>query len=239
MPARLNRQPTHITSGPAQEPSNPTNSDTQPANATPDPAINRPGGKGTKAGKARTAFTEQEKKDRHKRNEVIRRNRIASAKEKMKTWVPAEFKIQCNKTDNWTEYLTAAVDWLVKLKAGNDELENTYNALLEAHNLISERYLEAETQLQEQQQQQHQQQLQLPTPPTNSPPHPQPALEADELFNIDGGDWTDPTTQARFESLQQATPPPQLNQGSERVVVSVAEAYHLHQHWLNNLNHTA
>lgn len=145
----------------------------------------------TKGGKAKTAFTEQEKLDRHKRAEKVRRNMIASAKKKVMAWVPEEFKLNCHKTNNLTESLEAANNWLGATKADNDELENTYKALLEAHGLIDEGYLMAQTQLQEQQQQ-YQQQLQLPTPPSKSPPRSQPAVEAN--------------------SVQEATPPTQPNQ---------------------------
>ena len=189
----------------------------------------------TGSGKAKTALTEEQKKDRHKRNEEVRRNRIASALKKVKGWVPAEYKLRCNKTDKNTEYLTAAVDWLGSLRAGNDELENTYNALLEAHGLISEGYLAAETQLQEQQQ--HQQQLQLLTPPSDSPPHQQPAFEADQLFNLDDVDWNDPSQQMLFESLQEATLPPQPNQDLE-VYVTEADANRMYDKYWNARNRT-
>ena len=189
----------------------------------------------TNSEKATTALTREQKLDRHKRNEAIRRNQIASAWKKVMGWVPAEFKLVCNKSDAKTQSLEAAVDWLGALKAGNDELENTYKALLEAHGLISEGYLMAQTQLQEQQQQ-YQQQFQLPTPPSNSPPHPQPAFEADQLFNLDVN-WDDPSQQMLFESLQELTPPPQLNQEHE-VNVSEADANRMYDEYWNARNRT-
>ena len=208
--------------------------------------MNRPRGKATNAtkavkatkaakdtttGKATTALTKEQRNDRHKRAEAIRRNEIGSGWGKVMGWVPAEYKIPCNKTDAKKESLEAAANWLQDLKAGNDELENTYNALLEAHGLISEGYLTAQTL--EQEQQQHQQ---LPTPPSQSPPHPQPAFEAYPLFNP-ALPWDDPFQQTIFPPLQEATPPPQLNQGYE-FYVSPADAERMFDEYMNARNRT-
>ena len=85
-------------------------------------------------------MTVEQRKDRHKRAEAVRRNKIVSEWGKVMGWVPAEYMKPGKKAFAKKQSLEAAADWLKDLKAGNDELENTYNALVEVHGLITEGY---------------------------------------------------------------------------------------------------
>ena len=144
----------------SQGPVNPPNSGVQTAQTTPRP---------TKRG-AKTPLTKEQKLNRHKRAEVVRRNRIGTSYESIRDrWIPEEFKLPGNKKNKKYQSLVAAGNWLEQMQSGNDELEDILNALKDTYGLLTEGYPTS-------QEQARQQQGLPPTPPlSQSPPDHQPA----------------------------------------------------------------
>ena len=160
-PSKSGVKTTKTKSRPAQEPSDPTNSDIQTTNTASLPAPTPP------KRKARTVLTAEQRLDRHKRAEAVRRNRIGTGWTILRKWTPPEFKLQVNKADCKKETLIAAGDWLEHIQQDNNELEKKLNALIEKHGPLPEWYLTAQTQLQ-------QQQGLLPSPPLSLSLSPSP-----------------------------------------------------------------
>lgn len=167
MPVESSLQITNTKRRPAKKSANPPNSGIQIAQTTSHTAPTPP----TRT--ARRGLTREQKFDKHKRDEAVRRNMIGNDFRFLRDeWTPKEFKLPVNKSDCKKESLIAAADWLESMLSGNDDLEAILNAAEDTYGVMTEGYPTSHLQLQ--------QQLGIlphTPPPSHSPPVPdqQPA----------------------------------------------------------------